>query len=698
MPVVVTASCSGKVNLRPSENSINQAQSASAFGAPTADTRPASHIAYRRDIDGLRAIAVGFVLIFHAFPRFLPGGFVGVDIFFVISGFLITKVILADLERDRFSIANFYVRRVRRIFPALLVVLLACLAFGWKTLLAEDLSGLAKHVFGGAIFSSNLFLWHEVGYFDKASETKPLLHLWSLGIEEQFYVAWPLLLWFAWRRNVAPIVLVSVVAVASFAINAIGLTGHPTATFYSPLSRAWELLAGAALTQIPTRAAVGTRKIASSHASGDGSAWPTLMSLGGIALIIFSATILDSSRPFPGWWALPPVLGSCLLISAGPTAWFNRIVLSSRSFVAIGLISYPLYLWHWPLLTLVRNALPGGDSLFGRLSLLLASLVLAWATYQLIEKPFRYGKRVRPKVFALSTAMAGVAGVAAIMVAHAGFPSRYPEIIQKATEYDLAGYRTALRDKQCFMEPGQDASQFLPSCVDAGTKPLWLLWGDSGAGVLYPGFRRFADESKAFRLAQFTSSACPPILQNQAKINPLCNATNDWVLEKVRALKPDTVVLSAIWGEYDISRLAGTLAAIRQTGVRRIILLGPAPTWKDTPSHIVFANWQADPLHRVPPARLNYREYGLGQDAAPGATDVRASSAEARVRKIAADSGASYISIFDQLCNDNGCLMRQSDKSGDSFYLDIVHLNPRGSDFVIRSISGQLENAAAAAP
>jgi peptidoglycan/LPS O-acetylase OafA/YrhL len=591
------------------------------------------------------------------------------------------------------------VRRVRRIFPALLIVLLACLAFGWKTLLAEDLSGLAKHVFGGAIFSSNLFLWHEVGYFDKASESKPLLHLWSLGIEEQFYVAWPLLLWFAWRRRVAPVVLVSVVAVASFAINVIGLNAHPTATFYSPLARAWELLAGAALTQMPTWwARVGARKGASSPVSVGGTAWPTLMSLGGIALIIFSAIVLDTSRPFPGWWALLPVLGSCLLISAGPNAWFNRIVLSSRPFVAIGLISYPLYLWHWPLLTLMRNALPGGDSLVGRLSLLLASLLLAWATYQLIEKPFRYGKRVKAKVFALSTAMVAVAGVAAITVQHAGFPSRYPEIIQKATEYDLTGYRAALRDKQCFMEPGQDASQFLPSCVDAGTKPLWLLWGDSGAAVLYPGLRRFADESKAFRLAQFTSSACPPILQNQAKINPLCNATNDWTLEKVRALKPDTVLLSAIWGEYDISRLANTITAIRQTGVRRIILLGPAPTWKDTPSHIVFANWQEDPLHRVPPARLNYRQYGLGQDAAQGATDVRASSAEPRVRQIANQFGASYISIFDQLCNSDGCLMRQSDKSGDSFYLDIVHLNPRGSDFVIRSISRQLESANGAAP
>lgn len=210
---------------------MNSSVPASAKATTLAGERHQSHISYRRDIDGLRAIAVLAVLVFHAFPTALPGGFVGVDVFFVISGFLITKVILTNLERGSFTLGDFYVRRVRRIFPALLVVLVACLAFGWKTMLAEDLTQLAKHVFGGATFSSNLLLWKEAGYFDKASEAKPLLHLWSLGIEEQFYLAWPVLMWLAWRQRVSPAILIGLTALASFLLNVAEVRTNPTATF-----------------------------------------------------------------------------------------------------------------------------------------------------------------------------------------------------------------------------------------------------------------------------------------------------------------------------------------------------------------------------------------------------------------------------------------------------------------------------------
>jgi peptidoglycan/LPS O-acetylase OafA/YrhL len=658
------------------------------------DEHVVGHITYRRDIDGLRAIAVLGVLIFHAFPTYLTGGFVGVDVFFVISGYLISKVIVTALERGDFSVAEFYVRRIRRIFPSLLVVLVFCLAFGWKTLLAEDLEQLAKHVFGGATFSSNLFLWHEAGYFDKASESKPLLHLWSLGIEEQFYVVWPLVLWFAWRSKLSLLPVVCVVAAASFVLNVTGLAVHPTATFYSPLSRAWELLIGAGLSQLSSRAEHATRQRFVGWFSKAGLARPAVLtgaSVLGLALIVFSAFFLDSSRAFPGWWALLPTLGAALIIAAGPDAGINRKILSSRAFVAVGLISYPLYLWHWPLLTLVRNALLDGGSATVRLALLLVSLILAWITYQFVEKPFRLGKHVGLKVTLLCGLMIFVACLAGFTVLRGGVPSRYPEIIQRATEYDLAGYRAALRDRKCFMEPGQDFTSYAAECVDGGSQPLWLLWGDSGAATLYPGLRGLSDRSGAFRLAQFTSSACPPILGGANSDNPSCKANNEWTLDTIKKLRPQVVVVSAIWGEYDRSRLAETIAAIRQLGVRRVIIVGPAPTWKDTPSHIVFNVWKEDPLHRVPPARLNYQKYGLGQGASiAGSPDIKASSAEASLEELAAKSGASYISVFEVLCNDDGCLMRKSDKSGDAFYLDIVHLNPRGSDFVVRALAKQL--------
>lgn len=228
---------------------------------------PIRHIGYRPDIDGLRAVAVLAVLIFHAFPTVMRGGFVGVDIFFVISGYLISKVILTTLDQGTFTIADFYSRRIRRIFPALVTVLVSCLVFGWNTMLADDLALLAKHILGGASFVSNFVLWSEAGYFDKASELKPLLHLWSLGIEEQFYVVWPLLLWAGWRMRLPLLLVVVLIGLASFALNILGVYENPTAVFYSPLSRGWELIIGASLACLTSD--TGTKAISCNSVGAD---------------------------------------------------------------------------------------------------------------------------------------------------------------------------------------------------------------------------------------------------------------------------------------------------------------------------------------------------------------------------------------------------------------------------------------------
>lgn len=313
---------------------------------PVPEVPAATRVAlYRRDIDGLRAIAVLAVLAFHAFPTWLHGGFIGVDIFFVISGFLISRGIVSGMESGSFSIADFYSRRVRRIFPALLVLLLACMSFGWWALLAADFAQLGKHVLGGAGFSANIVLWQEAGYFDKASSLKPLLHLWSLGIEEQFYFAWPLLMWLTWRAKWPYTVVMVVLAGVSFGVDLWGVHAYPTATFYSPLSRSWELIAGCILAQVDagldgtigfmTRGARLKRKLDRKHVR-------SVIAGVGAALLAFGIFRLKSSFSYPGVWAVVPTLGSVLIIMAGPTAWFNRRILASRTMVGIGLISYPL--------------------------------------------------------------------------------------------------------------------------------------------------------------------------------------------------------------------------------------------------------------------------------------------------------------------------------------------------------------------
>lgn len=664
---------------------------------PTKNLAPLakSHIAYQPHIDGLRAIAVVTVLVFHAFPTALRGGFVGVDIFFVISGYLITKVITSTLEQNSFGIADFYSRRIRRIFPALILVLLCCFGYGWHTMLAEDLLQLGKHTVGGATFISNLVLWKEAGYFDHASETKPLLHLWSLGIEEQFYIAWPLLLWGIWRLRIRPLPVILVIGAASFAVNIFGVHTYPTATYYSPLSRGWELMAGGILSHISSAhgqsARASTRKTLARLGIQNMQRVRSLMAAFGLVLIAYAAVRITSKLPFPGAWALVPVSGSALVIASGADAWVNRRILSNRAMVAIGLISYPLYLWHWPLLTFARIASPDGLTAGARAALLFASVILAYLTYRLVERPLRSTRRIKAKVFALCALMFAMAATGAVTVQQAGFSSRYPPIIQRATEYDLDGYRAALRNRKCFMDLGQDASSYAPDCVDQGTQPLWVLWGDSSAAALYPGFRHLAKTTDLFRLAQFTSSACPPMPGFTQSGNQACLFNNDWTFQHIKELQPSVVLLAAMWHEYDRSLLANSLRQLKSIGVKNIIVIGPAPAWTDTPSRIVFDLWRKDPLHKTPSPRLDYARFGMGQ-AHPiqGAGDTRTTTAEPVLRSIAAAEGASYVSLSEALCNSQGCLTRADTDSGDSFYLDVVHLTPAGSRYTVDAIQPSL--------
>src|SRR5438874_10887489 len=291
---------------------------------------------YRPDIDGLRAVAVMLVVLYHAFPQAMPGGFIGVDIFFVISGFLITGIIARGLGRQRFSLAGFYNRRIRRIFPALIVVLCMTLVLGWLWMLPAAYAQLSSDVFASAAFFANIALLLQSGYFDIESARKPLLHLWSLGIEEQFYLFWPLMLMLVARLRLSMLASVSIAGRASCVLNVALIVSNPVATFYLPFTRAWELLAGAAL-------ACSWNQLSHSRAVSN------LRAFVGIFLIATAAGVLDTKSAFPGWWAVLPVGGAALLLSA-PAAWFCRSVLASPPLVWIGLISYPLYLWHWPLL------------------------------------------------------------------------------------------------------------------------------------------------------------------------------------------------------------------------------------------------------------------------------------------------------------------------------------------------------------
>ncbi|RFO95434.1 acyltransferase [Rhodoferax lacus] len=350
------------------------------------------HPVYRPEIDGLRALAILAVVAFHAFPESLHGGFIGVDIFFVISGYLISNIVFRSLQRGDFRFSEFYVRRVLRIFPALALVLLASYAYGWLVLLPDEFKQLGKQMAGGAGFAQNFVLSAEAGYFDTASELKPLMHLWSLSIEEQFYLFFPLLMWAAWRFGLGALALVTMLLVLSFGINIASVELYPTQAFFMLHTRCWELLAGSLLAYMQMRKAPAVARTERVN---------NLFAGGGLLLIVLAAVGLHKGNLYPGGWALFPVLGACLLIAAGPAAWLNRTIFASRLMVAIGLISYPLYLWHWPLLSFANIIEGATPSVPFRFALMVMGFLLAWLTYRMVERPLRTWSNPAGKTTAL---------------------------------------------------------------------------------------------------------------------------------------------------------------------------------------------------------------------------------------------------------------------------------------------------------
>jgi peptidoglycan/LPS O-acetylase OafA/YrhL len=453
-----------------------------ATANPRTTPKVARH-AYRPDIDGLRALAVVLVVLFHAFPTVVKGGFIGVDVFFVISGFLISGIIYDNLDSGTFRFTDFYGRRIRRIFPALLLVMAACLAFGWFAMLADEYKLLGKHTASGAGFIANLTLWGESGYFDGAADSKPLLHLWSLGIEEQFYVLWPLALWAAHRARAPRLALCLVLAAASFALNTALVHGNPVAAFYSPLTRFWELLAGSVLAYFATPAGqaalAGKALLRRLLAPAPGAA--DVYAASGLVLLGLAVALITPARAVPGWWALLPVLGTCCLLIAGSGAWFNRVILSAPTLVWVGLISYPLYLWHWPLLVFARlaeyNSTPPWPI---RLAAVALSVVLAWLTYILLEKRLRFGPARTAKAAGLSLLMLGVGMFGYQGWRNDGFTSRAANAKVAQFADILSPPATRITDDSCQKLLGRAA---VPGavCLAKSARPQVLVMGDSHA-------------------------------------------------------------------------------------------------------------------------------------------------------------------------------------------------------------------------
>lgn len=470
---------------------------------------------YRSEIDGLRAFAVLSVLAFHAFPGWLKGGFIGVDVFFVISGFLITTHIFESLDKGTFSFTDFFGRRIRRIFPALILVMACSLVLGWFALLADEYAQLGKHVASGAAFITNFILVDETGYFDNAAETKPMLHLWSLAVEEQFYIVWPLVLWLAWKLRFNLLTVTILVAVVSFYLNLIFVESHPTETFFWPVGRFWELLSGSVLAWLLLYKSetanvvkisvdkVLVRIIVSKQVVADGSITSNLMSFFGFLLLVFGIVRINESLFYPSMWALVPVLGAVLVIAGGSKAWLNRVFLMNPIAVWFGLISYPLYLWHWPILSIIYiqkgEELAFSESIYA----VFISIFLAWATYFFIESKFRRGSSLGAKAVILIFLMLCV-GLVGYLISEKRISS---QVVIDDRAFDKGIFRkncdavfptwNAVNDNKCLIQ-------------NSSGEVHTILIGDSHAAHLFDGFVSELGDKRSS--AVFPSSCHSPLL------------------------------------------------------------------------------------------------------------------------------------------------------------------------------------------
>ncbi len=614
---------------------------------------PADH---RTDIDVLRSFAILPVIAFHVGLAAFSGGYVGVDVFFVISGYLITRQIAAD--PSRFSLADFYARRARRILPALFTMLIVTGAVATWLLLPVDLKRFGQSMVSTALFSSNILFWLQTGYFDAAAHTKPLLHTWSLAVEEQFYLLYPLVLWalaHVGRQPRRRLIAVTALALCgSFALAVLrpGLAAGDS--FYLPHFRAWELLVGAllALVDLPAPAKRGMRES---------------LAAAGIALIAVPVLTYSERTPFPGTTALWPCLGAALIIHArvlpgGRLGW----LLHDRRLETIGKISYSLYLWHWPIIVFYRYRTLQELRPVDQIAIVAATAVLAWLSWRYIEQPARQLRPAQTRLFAM-TAAACLSFSAIGMALHlgSGFPARFgvATAVIEAHNYN---------DGTCFLGKGQPASSWEPErCTFtsaakpsqmSGT-PKVLLWGDSHAAHFAPGLLRLRQQ-QGFGLTQASYASCPPLIGYDEPDNPQCRLFNETILRYALDQRPDRVLLSARWNSFkDPSRLLpplrSTIDRLRARGIA-VILVGESPSF----------------AARVPDLVT------LRQHDDQGATRFRSSdpfTMDVALASLSQDLDIPFYSPRSTTCDaQNICVVREA---GQLLYWDESHFTDTGSDY-----------------
>ena len=642
---------------------------------------------YRTDIDGLRAVAVLSVVLFHLSPTYLPGGYTGVDIFFVISGYLISGILFRGLATGRLDYFDFYARRIRRIFPALITVLIAVLGIGRVLLLADEYQLLGRNVVAGAAFLTNLSLYQDFEWYFRLG-ANPLIHLWSLGIEEQFYVVWPLFLLLLWRFTSARFGVILSVTAVSFLLNIIAAHSDPIGCFYLPWNRLWELSSGAALAylkgfnihqeqaaQSPIYKRIFSRL--NVYASWRGPI--------GLTLLLVSIFLLEEGSAYPSWRGLVPCAGTILLISAGSNSWINRTVLSARPMVFVGLISYPLYLWHWPLL--VFGHMEFGDRFTPPLSVCLMALtfVFAYSTYKYIETPIRHSRPFGSALVGLCTSMlaCGALGFLAI-VGTLPARSQPPNVVKLARAFteDWLSSSHAIPGARKMRSAYWTVS--LDGVVTVGNASRQVLYiGDSNMQQYYPRIEKILyDHPSNSRSAVFSvGSGCAPVVMELLRFNvpdallDPCRKTIQRGIDYAHHQNVDRIVISANWLLYfgqdslygestrtALNNLQALISELVKNGKHIYLVLNIPTGDKLDPRKMI--------KRTLLPSGFAVETHPLLRSEIKDAVGP----IDNALRRIAESTGAVVIDPLDFLCNDPTCPAASA--TGEPMYKDGGHLRP----------------------
>jgi peptidoglycan/LPS O-acetylase OafA/YrhL len=622
---------------------------------------------YRKDINGLRGLAVFAILIFHLDIGLLSGGYVGVDIFFVISGYLISNIIYRESLNGSFSLMTFYERRARRILPALVSTLIICSFFVYMQLFPNEIISYAKSMIASALFSANIYFYSALGYFSPSATEIPLLHLWSLGVEEQFYIIFPLCMMLLARRSsqfLSTALIISILV--SLLLSQWMLKINPTAAFYLLPFRAFELLIGAfiAVGRLP-----GLK----------GRVLPLIVSSIGLFAILYSLFLFNEETKFPGFSAFLPCLGAALIIWAGEhnTMWSNKM-LSINPWQWLGKISYSLYLVHWPIIVFAKRLYPYAGLFNYAASVLALCFILAYTNFYFVEQRFRYLRLFNSQKALMLSAMliSLVVATGSTAIYKKGFPENLTLNTQlfKVFSFLLYDYKPIFRNGTCFQDydlapDGVDIS----SCVPKGTHDKTvMLWGDSHAAHLYSGLKESL-EGRGYSFGMLASSLCPPIIGIEIAGRPHCKRFNEIALASILKLKPKLLILSATWpvDDHTMDLLEKTIQRLASENIK-LTLIGKSPIYKNAVP--ILISEQIKKGEEIQASHdLSFSEFQLIE------------ADKKMMKRFGARRDVRYISVINNVCEQQFCPLVTAD--GTPIYFDTSHLTESGSKLYAKKLT-----------